>query len=84
MECACDDTAGFVCGSSDKTSRISLSATWKAVILELFHSLVIVLQQETMSIWETKPMMYSLWMYAIEMRWFRWSKELPVEDIYLN
>jgi len=30
-----------------------------------------VLQQETMSIWETKPMMYSLRMYAIETRWFR-------------
>lgn len=33
---------------------ISLSATWKAVILELFHILVIVVQQETMSIWGNK------------------------------
>lgn len=45
---------------------ISLSAAWKAAILEPFHSLVVVLQQETMSIWETKPMIYSLRMYERE------------------
>lgn len=29
-------------------------------------------------------MIDSLRMYEIEMRWFRSSRELPVEDIYLS
>lgn len=53
MTCGGNAIAGFVCGSSDKTSMIPQSAGWKAVSLERFHILVIVVRQET-SIWGNK------------------------------
>jgi len=41
-------------GVAIKQARYTLSATWKAVILELFHIPVIVVQKETTSIWGKK------------------------------